>query len=239
MWYVKNEKEKTDFALYNKISCGKPKEIHNDKDDCIDNNESKPMMNQEVSTRNETINDITKHKNDEISELIVKSYNIYDNNSIKCDISENINENINYEDYNTLKISIRENNIQNLIELKSFITTQYYPHQIFEDTWISYGDLLFDKTYTYEESVKFINTLDLTDITTSIEFTTYYKNILINAFLQNNTKISINEFIKLPNDPTKYYSQKWTNWSNYLSIPLKENEQDPSKNNKKRGIFNK
>jgi superfamily II DNA or RNA helicase len=230
---LKLKKDTTDCALYNKISCGKTKEFRNDKEDCGYNKNSN-TINQEMLVKTDTLNDITKQKNDEISELIVNSYAISDNNTIKCDTSENINEPIICRDYNMLKLSIRENNIQNLTELKSFITTQDYPHQIFEDTWISYGDLLFDKTYTYEESVKFINTLDLTDITTSTTFTTYYEYILINAFQQNNTKISINEFIKLPNDPTKYYSQKWTNWSNYLSIPLKENEQEPSKNNKKK-----
>ena len=230
---LKLKKDTTDCALYKKISCGKTKEFRNDKED-FGYNKNSNTINQEVLVKTETLNDITKQKNDEISELIVNTYAISDNNTIKCDISENINDPINCRDYNMLKLSIRENNIQNLMELKSFITTQGYPHQIFEDTWISYGDLLFDKTYTYEESVKFINTLDLTYITTSTTFTTYYEDILINAFQQNNTKISINEFIKLPNDPTKYYSQKWTNWSNYLSIPLKENEQEPSKKNKKK-----
>jgi len=230
---LKLKKDTTDCALYKKISCGKTKEFRNDKED-FGYNKNSNTINQEVLVKTETLNDITKQKNDEISELIVNTYAISDNNTIKCDISENINDPIICRDYNMLKLSIRENNIQNLMELKSFITTQGYPHQIFEDTWISYGDLLFDKTYTYEESVKFINTLDLTYITTSTTFTTYYEDILINAFQQNNTKISINEFIKLPNDPTKYYSQKWTNWSNYLSIPLKENEQEPSKKNKKK-----
>jgi hypothetical protein len=132
-----------------------------------------------------------------------------------------------YADYKQL---IQKNNCNTLFELNTFIKESELiydkrePHLLFT-SFISYGDLLKNITFDYKSSQKYLGKLDLTHITSSDDWNSYYEKIIMDAFKGNYTpEIDMDEFMLLPSYPKKYYSNVWDNWSKYLSLYLKENE---------------
>jgi superfamily II DNA or RNA helicase len=163
-------------------------------------------------------------------------HDLYDNNIIFQD---------NNEDYNKYKKHIQQKGLIHLYELKLFIAEtktiqQSPPHEIFKESFISYGDLLHNETNTYDESVEYLqndtrlrNYID--NIKSSYDWEKYHTNLLTTLF--NNMHQDINEcvlskFLKLPVFPKKYYSNVWKNWSKYLTIELEENAGVPKHKHK-------
>lgn len=150
----------------------------------------------------------------------------------ECKQNEIINEipQLLLQNYDDFKAHVKNSGCNNIYDLGLFIKEckliedKRNPHIIFNEKFISYGDLLIDQTYTYDESVKYIRRLRLNCINSSNDFIVYYLNVITDAFKGKNTcAVNIEEFIKLPYSPKEYYGNVWTNWSEYISENLKEN----------------
>lgn len=163
-----------------------------------------------------------------------------------------------YYKYKTI-VQLNKYRIRSLYDLQLFnIETKIIqegttPHELFRETFISYGDLLYNKTNSYETSVKYLNgeTNDTDTILrdyinskireycnwTSCDWENYHKKILSNLFYNINIDDTTRQlsqtpnFLNLPVYPKKYYSNVWRNWSNYLNVNLKEDEKTHTNKN--------
>lgn len=171
----------------------------------------------------------------------------------KVDIERNENaQNIifqdNTEDYEKYKKSVQLNKIQNLYDLNLFnknetkiIIQDILPHNVFKESFISYGDLLYNETNSYDYSILYLkhnpilrNYIDLI-INTSCEWEKYQNDLINDLFFNKNIhdetkqQLQLQDFLKLPIFPKKYYSNVWRNWSQYLKKQLKEDDVIPNK----------
>ena len=106
--------------------------------------------------------------------------------------------------------------IYDLFNLTKYIKTFCFgidkPHLDYKMEWFCYGDLLFNKIYTYEESINIIKSLNLNDITTPKEWLDYYNNIIeyaLNNECDENELILLNKIMFIPYDPKTYYLKEW------------------------------
>ena len=152
----------------------------------------------------------------------------------------------NNEDYEKYKKSVQLNKINNLYELNIFntetkiIVNDILPHKLFERTFISYGDLLYNETNSYDYSLLYLKYNPIlknyieTKIDKSCDWEKYQDDLLKDLFSNKNihyeTNLQLQDFLKLPIFPKKYYSNIWRNWSKYLNKQLID---DISPNKKK------
>jgi superfamily II DNA or RNA helicase len=214
------------------------------------------------STPQTTTKNVNNDNND--NKAGENSLNIQDISITKLKFEIKINEphqnyvfqdnNDDYYKYKTI-VQLNKYRIRSLYDLHLFnIETKIIqegttPHELFRETFISYGDLLYNKTNSYETSVKYLNgeTNDpiLRDYINSriraycnwrsCDWENYHKKILSNLFYNINIDDTARQlsqtpnFLNLPVYPKKYYSNVWRNWSNYLNVNLKEDEKTHNK----------
>jgi predicted helicase len=153
------------------------------------------------------INDDTHHMQSNMTYDVCKSITskIIDTLDIKsssCDIS-----NINFD---KIKKIIQGKNIINLYQLNNFLTEigiiQDKLHNDYKSDWKCYGDLLFNKIYSFQEAIDTIKLLDLSHINSPKDWNAYYYNIIEND-LKN--ECIFNKILYIPYDPKTYYLEEW------------------------------
>jgi superfamily II DNA or RNA helicase len=130
-----------------------------------------------------------------------------------------------------LKLIIQKENIQNLGQLTKLIREKKLiinrPHKEIKSHWICYGDLLFNKIYTYEEAISEIQKHDLSNITNSLEWTEFYDKLIEDEFEHENNINELNPLFYIPNHPKTYYLENWasidknkSDWEKFLGKNL-------------------
>jgi len=224
---MKQEKEKNSNFFVNrttKNSNSKPN--HNDSNSDSDSdeiNELSTLINRENiddDNNNEckTLNTLVQNNDEFVLNYLVNSFNIV------CSDSDNLC-NISYIDFKKL---IQESNINRIQDINKFYKANFiqynYPHIHFKKEWICYGDLLFNKVYTYEESKKIIKSINK-NIDDSNKWIELHINIISEA-LDNKKNIDIellDKIIYIPQDPKNYYIDIWNNeysWSDFLGVNI-------------------
>jgi superfamily II DNA or RNA helicase len=131
-------------------------------------------------------------------------------------------KNISNVTYEKFKKIVNHKNIMTLSELHNFIKSNGIPidkphiHFGHENKWICYGELLLDKIFTYDEAKKFIKTYFNYNIKSINDWTKEYNNLLSFALNGQMNYVMIDELIKIPNKPNKYYLSEWNNFSSDL-----------------------
>ena len=198
-------------------------------------NEESGLVDNIISINNDNIYTNDKPDLDEdiiikcnsISNIIFNSFEIESSNSKLSNIKLDI-----------LKKLIQKEKIIDLYTLHKYTKDNYAidkPHLYYKSDWICYGDFLFNKVYTYNESIEIIKSLNLDNINSPKEWIEYYNNFIDLGF---NTEYSVlkdddinilNKLIYIPYDPKTYYLTDWSNdenssgWSNFLGKELINN----------------
>ena len=198
-------------------------------------NEESGLVDNIISINNDNIYTNDKPDLDEdiiikcnsISNIIFNSFEIESSNSKLSNIKLDI-----------LKKLIQKEKIIDLYTLHKYTKDNYAidkPHLYYKSDWICYGDFLFNKVYTYNESIEIIKSLNLDNIKSPKEWIEYYNNFIDLGF---NTEYSVlkdddinilNKLIYIPYDPKTYYLTDWSNdenssgWSNFLGKELINN----------------
>ncbi len=198
-------------------------------------NEESGLVDNIISINNDNIYTNDKPDLDEdiiikcnsISNIIFNSFEIESSNSKLSNIKLDI-----------LKKLIQKEKIIDLYTLHKYTKDNYAidkPHLYYKSDWICYGDFLFNKVYTYNESIEIIKSLNLNNINSPKEWIEYYNNFIDLGF---NTEYSVlkdddinilNKLIYIPYDPKTYYLTDWSNdenssgWSNFLGKELINN----------------
>jgi superfamily II DNA or RNA helicase len=162
-----------------------------------------------------------------ISDIIFNSFEIESSNGKLSNIKLDI-----------LKKIIHKEKIIDLYTLHKYAKDNYAidkPHLYYKSEWICYGDFLFNKVYTYNESIEIIKSLNLDNIKSPKEWIEYYNNFIDLGFnteyslLKDDDKNILNKLIYIPYDPKTYYLTDWSNdenssgWSNFLGKELINN----------------
>lgn len=205
-------------------------------------NQSAKMYNRVTGVIRETDTNIntkyddtnSNHSNENIEEIYEEDWTNLNNNNDDEDVNElknmlienttlmSTNKNISNITYEKFKKIIHKHNIRTLSELESFIKTNNIPidkphiHFGHENKWICYGELLVDQIYTYDEAKEFIKINFSHEINDVSDWTKQYNKLLefgLNGEL--NYQI-IDELIKIPNKPNKYYLTEWNTFSSDL-----------------------
>ena len=165
--------------------------------------------------------------NHSISNIIFNSFEIESSNGKLSNIKLDI-----------LKKIIQKEKIIDLYTLHKHTNDNYAidkPHLYYKSDWICYGDFLFNKVYTYIESIEIIKSLNLDNIKSPkewIEYYNYYIDLGFNteySLLKDDDKNILNKLIYIPYDPKTYYLTDWSNdennsgWSNFLGKELINN----------------
>ncbi len=138
--------------------------------------------------------------------------------------SQSTKGSISNEDLNKLKEKAKAKKIDTIkkwsVYVKSINNPYLVLHKEFKKYWISWGDFLYDKTYTYEEAKKIFKNELKDKFKTSVEWIEYQNKILINE-LENKRETGISdEFVKkiekIPNRPKEYYKGEWIDWNDFL-----------------------
>jgi hypothetical protein len=99
-------------------------------------------------------------------------------------------------------------------------------HIQFKSDWICYGDLIYGKTYSYNEAIEVIKTLNLTQINNAGEWQEYYNDIINKALRNEYCDIDLlNKLIYIPYNPKTFYLENWKTdendgWNTFLSKQL-------------------
>jgi superfamily II DNA or RNA helicase len=162
-----------------------------------------------------------------ISNIIFNSFEIESSNGKLSNIKLDI-----------LKKIIQKEKIINLYTLHKYTKDNYAidkPHLYYKSDWICYGDFLFNKVYTYNESIEIIKSLNIDNIKSPKEWIEYYNDFIDLGFnteyslLKDDDKNILNKLIYIPYDPKTYYLTDWLNdenssgWSNFLGKELINN----------------
>ena len=128
-----------------------------------------------------------------------------------------------------LKELVKKHKITTLYQLykltQKIISTDI-PHKHFKSDWVCYGDLLFDKVYTYDQARCFMKNIDMTNIKCVDDWLSYYDNIIIGALRDEKYEPPfLNEIIYVPYNPKTYYLIDWDNngnhgWESFLGKKL-------------------
>jgi hypothetical protein len=150
---------------------------------------------------------------DMVSERLVDNFNIY-----SC------NDKIGNITFDKLKKYIVDNEIVSLqlyIECQSKLSLIEAAHFLFKSDWICYGDLIYNKTYSYNDAIQVIKTLNLDNINNAKEWNEYYNNN-INKALNNEyyDEDLLNKLIYIPYNPKTFYLEEWESWDSFLSKKL-------------------
>jgi len=153
-----------------------------------------------------------------VSDILVSNFNI-----------DSCNDKIANLTFDKLKKFIIDNNIKSF---KSYIDNQSKlslidpAHIQFKSEWICYGDLIYSKTYSYNEAIEVIKTLDLYQINNAGEWQEYYNDI-INKALRNEycDNDLLDKLIYIPYNPKTFYLEHWKTdendgWNTFLSKKL-------------------
>jgi len=162
-----------------------------------------------------------------ISNIIFNSFEIESSNGKLSNIKLDI-----------LKKIIQKEKIIDLYTLHKYTKDNYAidkPHLYYKSDWICYGDFLFNKVYTYNESIEIIKSLNIDNIKSPKEWIEYYNDFIDLGFnteyslLKDDDKNILNKLIYIPYDPKTYYLTDWLNdenssgWSNFLGKELINN----------------
>ena len=165
----------------------------------------------------DNIDDDKKKLLDDESSKIVDTFELL--------LTTNNLSNITYEQF---KEEIQKAKIDKLWDIRGFLTEKCLPfekpHIQFKKEWLCYGDLLFNKIYTYKEATDVIKTIDLTKIESTKDWIDLYNNIINQALDDNNIDNELlNKFIYIPYNPKTYYLEEWNggiDWTNFLGKEL-------------------
>lgn len=134
-----------------------------------------------------------------------------------------------------LKKIVQDYKIINLYQLSKFLNDECVitnePHKSHIQDWLCYGDLLFNKVYSYKEAINIIKLHDLSKIDTPLKWIEYYNNLIDNEMKDKN-KTVLNDLFYIPSNPKTYYLEEWNNnddeknddelygWSKFLGKEL-------------------
>ncbi len=212
--------------FYNRKTKGNTKSFKNENEDEIINEKSglvDDIVNvnmEEIIEKNINIQNISNERLNELcnfSGILANSFNI-----------KTSNDKISNIDLSKLKqivqIEVVKGEIRNLNDLylflieKNIITNK--PHKYYKSEWICYGDFLYNKVFTYEESINFIKNLKF-PFSSSKDWLDYYNNILelsFNNSIIDEEQLQISkDIIYVPYDPKTFYLENWDNQDNNLS----------------------
>lgn len=193
--------------------------VINEKDDNEFENDSEEEQN--IDQKGDDIN-INSNKNDE-----------QDDNDNVLDIykyltSKHTSGTIANEKFQKLKDFIKNNNINTISKWSKYCGTnrKLYAyknlHNIFKSEWISWGDLLFNETFSYVDAKAFIARELKESFKTKEEWIKYYHET-INNELNNKRKVNmtdelVNNILKIPGRPQEYYKGDWVDWNDILGL---------------------
>lgn len=198
-------------------------------------NEESGLVDNIISINNDNI--YTNDKPDLDEDIIIKCNSISNIifNSFEIESS---NSNLSNIKLDILKKIIQKEKIIDLYTLHKYTKDNYAidkPHLYYKCDWICYGDFLFNKVYTYNESIEIIKSLNLDNIKSPKEWIDYYNGFIDLGFnteyslLTDDDKNILNKLIYIPYDPKTYYLTDWLNdenssgWSNFLGKELINN----------------
>ena len=107
-----------------------------------------------------------------------------------------------------LKKIVQDYKIINLYQLSKFLNDECVitnePHKSHIQDWLCYGDLLFNKVYSYKEAINIIKLHDLSKIDTPLKWIEYYNNLIDNEMKDKNKPV-LNDLFYIPSNPKTYY----------------------------------
>ena len=178
-------------------------EIINEKSGLVD---EIVQVNSNKNIITEINNNISITKKDELSIISTQIANTFEIKSSSDKLS-----NIRLD---KLKKFVQEENITNLYQLSKFLDDKCIitnkPHKYYKNDWLCYGDLLFNKVYSYEEAINIIKLHDLSNIDTPKKWLDYYNNLIEIEMTNENNNI-LNDIFYIPYDPKTYYLEEWNN----------------------------
>ena len=133
---------------------------------------------------------------------------------------------ISNDDLKTLKELAKKNNINTIRAWGKFVNKHQIPylnlHNEFKNDWISWGELLLDKTSSYIQSKNLFKNELVNKFKNPKEWIEYQCNIIENE-LQNKRDDNMNDdlldkIIKIPNRPQEYYKGEWIDWNDFLCL---------------------
>jgi superfamily II DNA or RNA helicase len=181
--------------------------------------------NNNIYVNNDNLNNERINKCNEISNIIFNSFEIESSSDKLSNIKLDI-----------LKKIIQKENIKDLFNLSKFTKNNYAidkPHLYYKSDWICYGDFLFNKVYSFDESIEIIKSLNINNIKSPKEWIEYYNSYLDLGFkneCSNDDLLILNKIIYIPYDPKTYYLTDWIRnneneygWSIFLGKELINN----------------
>lgn len=217
------------IKFYNRYTKGNTKTFTN-KDDIDEINDKSELVDNilEINDNYELVDNIEEVNNKYESNNNIQLINsLVETLVLSSEIKSN-NEDISNLTFNEFKKKVRDARIQTLAELTTFIEIckipfDSAPHCHYKKDWISYSYLLFNKVFTYEESIECIESLKIINLTSPKEWYDYYNNI-IDEGLKNKCENFdlLNKIIYIPYNPKSYYIGEWkeNGWSDFLNRPL-------------------
>lgn len=170
-----------------------------------------------------------KDEKNNMSNIDIQKINEY-SDTIICNYSiKNRNKNFSNFTLDELKLYVQNKKVSNMYDLKKLIERKIIdvPHKHYKSgEWKCYGDLLFNKIYSYEESISVIKTIDITNVNSPREWQEFYNGLIEKEYNGDLTNRNIVEkIIYIPYDPKKYYLDEWENdknegWITFLSKKL-------------------
>jgi superfamily II DNA or RNA helicase len=138
---------------------------------------------------------------------------------------------INNEELETIKTITKKFKIDTVRKYGDFAREHKIPyiylHNEFKTEWISWGQFLHEKTFTYQQAKEFILKNYNGKINESKEWVDYYNTVLAKE-LDNKRDEGVNDelisgIIKIPNRPKEFYKSDWIDWNDFLSL-VSDNE---------------
>lgn len=201
--------------FYKKNVKGKDKKVITDNDSL----EEKIELHDEIKLDNvkKSKNDTNNIKKEDVIDL-KKYYN-----------SKKTNENIANKTLEDIMKLARKNKIDTVKKYgeycKKMSLPYMYLHEEFKRDWVSWGEFFNKKTFSLEDSKKFIKKhVNMKNIHTSEDFVEYFYDILkkeLNG--KRDTSVTdefINQIISIPNRPADYYKGDWKGWEDFLGKSL-------------------
>jgi superfamily II DNA or RNA helicase len=139
--------------------------------------------------------------------------------------------NVGNENYQFFKKMIEQykiNSLRGWAKICKKLNKEYMKHldREYQKDWISWGDFLRNKTFTYQEVKTFLKDNELYGVFDTAKDWIEYFNDTIDKELnlkekKNKNKYFIRNIVKIPNRPHDYYLSDWKGWNDFIGCTEK------------------
>ncbi len=172
----------------------------------------------EIQTEIKQLTEEQLNSINQVSDKLVENFNI--------DSSNDKIANLTFDKLKKIIIDYKIISFKSYIDNQSNLSLIDPAHIQFKSEWICYGDLIYSKTYSYNEAIEIIKTLNLTQINNAGEWQEYYNDIINKALRNEYCDFDLlDKLIYIPYNPKTFYLENWKTdendgWNTFLSKKL-------------------